>query len=71
MGDAGFPIGMLLGAVAGIGIGISIGIPIGGKQKPWSELTERERRTRTIYISAGSVLFVAWVAVFLVQLLTR
>jgi len=70
MGDASFSIGMLLGAIAGIGIGVSIGIAIGGKQKPWSELTDSEKRTRIISITAGVVLLVAGVIVFLVRLLT-
>ena len=68
--DSGFMIGWILGLAGGMGIGISIGISIGKKQKPWSELTDNEKRTRIISITAGVVLLVAGVVVFLVRLLT-
>ncbi|MFC2023054.1 hypothetical protein ACFLTL_02770 [Chloroflexota bacterium] len=61
-------IGWLLGLAGGMGMGISIGISIGKKQKPWSELAESERKIRIALISAGIVLLVAGVAVFLVLL---
>ena len=70
MGDASFSIGMLLGAIAGIGIGVSIGIAMGRKQKPWSELTDSEKKIRIAAITAGVVLLVAGVVVFLVLFLT-
>ncbi len=66
----GYVIGLAVGLGAGIAIGISIGIPIGKKQKPWSELTAGERKTRIISIAAGGVLFVAGVVVFLIRLLS-
>jgi len=68
--DSGFMIGWILGLAGGMGIGISIGISIGKKQKPWSELTDSEKRTRIISITAGVVLLVAGVVVFLVRFLT-
>lgn len=68
MGDAGFSIGVLLGFIAGIGAGTGIGIAIGVKQKPWSELTDSEKRTRIAFITAGGVLLVAGVVVFLIRL---
>ena len=68
--DSGFMIGWLLGLAAGMGIGISIGISIGKKQKPWSELTDSEKKTRIAFITAGVVLLVAGVVVFLVRFLT-
>jgi hypothetical protein len=68
--DSGFMIGWILGLAAGIGVGISIGISIGRKQKQWSELTDTEKRTRIISITAGVVLFIAGVIVLLVRLLT-
>ena len=68
--DSGFMIGWLLGLAAGIGIGISIGISIGKKQKPWSELTDSEKKTRIASITAGVVLLVVGVVVFLVLFLT-
>ena len=38
---------------AGMAIGISIGISIGKQEKPWSELTEKEKRTKKLLIGAG------------------
>jgi len=60
-------IGWMLGLAGGMGIGISIGISIGKKQKPWSELTESEKKTRIISIAAGVVLLVAGIVVLLVR----
>ncbi len=62
----GYAIGLAVGPSAGIAIGISIG----RKQKPWSELTAAERKTRIISIAVGGVLFVAGVVVFLVRLIS-
>jgi len=64
MGDAGFGLGLLLGFAAGIGTGISIGT----KQKPWSELNEREKKVRIGVIAAGSVLALALVIFFFIRL---
>ena len=64
----GYAIGLAVGIGAGIAIGISIGISIGKKQKPWSELTTAEKKVRIISISAGGVLFVALVVVYIVRL---
>ena len=65
--DSAYMIGWLLGLAAGMGIGISIGIAIGKKQKPWSELTDSEKKTRIVSITAGVVLLVAGGVVFLVR----
>jgi hypothetical protein len=62
----GYPIGLAVG----VGAGIIIGIAIGRKQKPWSELTAAERKNRIIGITAGAVLFIAGLVVFLVGLLS-
>ena len=51
-----YTFGMLLGVLIGIAIGISIGIAIGTKQKPWSELTEEEKKFRKIVIGAGVII---------------
>jgi len=64
MGDAGFSIGMLLGFIAGIGAGTGIGIAIGKQQKPWSELSEKERKLRIGLIALGAVLLVAGIVAF-------
>ena len=52
------------------GFGVVIGVAIGfyfcslsGKQKPWSELTETEKRWRIGLIIAGTVLFISGVIV--------
>ena len=68
--NSGFMIGWIIGLAGGMGIGISIGISIGAKQKPWSELTDSEKKKRIVAISAGVVLLVAGVVVFLIRLLT-
>jgi len=68
MDDAGFSIGMLLGFIVGVGAGTGIGIAIGAKQKPWSELSEKEKKLRVASITAGGVLWVAGVVVFLMRL---
>ena len=68
--DSGYMIGWILGLAAGMVIGISIGITIGTKQKPWSELTDSEKKTRIVIIATGVVLLVAGVVVFLVRFLT-
>jgi hypothetical protein len=60
--------GYAIGLAVGLGAGIAIGISIGRQQKPWSELTAGERKTRVIAIALGGVLFVAGVAVFLIRL---
>ena len=65
--ESGFVIAWLLGLAAGIGIGISIGISIGKKQKSWSELTEKEQKTRIWLIAAGVILLLAGVVVFLLS----
>jgi tetrahydromethanopterin S-methyltransferase subunit F len=50
------------GLIAGIVIGLAIGFIITrGKQKPWSELTEKEKRVRIWLIGAGVVLLAAGV----------
>ena len=62
--------GYAIGLAIGLGAGIAIGISIGRKQKPWSELTAAERKTRIISIAVGGILFVAGVTVFLVRLIS-
>jgi len=66
----GFVIGLAVGLGAGTAIGISIGIAVGKKQKPWSELSEGERKLRIGIVAALSVLVVALVVVFLIGLLS-
>lgn len=45
------------GLATGIAVGFALGLVVGRlgvKQKPWSELTEGEKRTRKIAIVASS-----------------
>jgi len=63
----GYAIGLAVGLGAGIAIGISIGISIGKKQKPWSELTPREKQLRIGLVALGVVLVVAGLVVFLLR----
>ena len=53
-----FVIGIPIGIAIGIAIGISLGISIGKKQKPWSELTEEEKRNRMILIGVGIIILI-------------
>lgn len=52
----GYTIGMLIGILIGLAIGISLGISIGRKQKPWSELTDKEKKYKKIIISIGIII---------------
>jgi hypothetical protein len=51
-----YTVGMLIGMIIGIAIGISIGISIGKKQKPWSELTDQEKKQKKLIVGAGVVI---------------
>lgn len=55
-----------IGFAAGIVVGLVIGFVTGRKQKPWSELTEKEKRLRMWLIGSGVILLAAGaVGVFL------
>jgi hypothetical protein len=57
-----------IGFATGIFIGLIIGILTTRKQKPWSELTEKEKRIRIWLIGGGVILLAAGiVAAFLVS----
>jgi len=47
------------GFATGIAVGLVIGLSAGRRQKPWSELSEREKKTRIGLIAAGVVLLAA------------
>jgi len=51
-------IGMALGLAIGFTVGLNLGIIIGKKQKPWSELTDEEKRQRKILIGAGLIILI-------------
>jgi len=65
-----FVIGIPIGIAIGIAIGLNLGIAIGKKQKPWSELTEEEKKIRKIAIGAGTAILLLGIIVFLWLLLT-
>jgi len=54
------------GFATGIAVGLVIGLFAGRKQKPWSELTEKEKRLRIRLIALGVVTLAAGIVVFLV-----
>ncbi|HUV02018.1 MAG TPA: hypothetical protein VMW67_00980 [Desulfobacteria bacterium] len=57
-------VGYIMGMAVGIAAGFAIGLAAGKKQKPWSELTEQEKKIRKLLIGAGVVLLVLGVMVF-------
>jgi hypothetical protein len=62
------------GFATGIGIGFVLGLVVGRlgvKQKPWSELTEKEKKTRKILIALSFAFVLLGVVAFLWILLTR
>ncbi|KYK22238.1 hypothetical protein AYK24_02490 [Thermoplasmatales archaeon SG8-52-4] len=61
---------LLLGLVIGVILGLNIGIVIGRKQKPWSELTDKEKKHRKILIGAGVIILVFGALAGLWQYLT-
>ena len=60
----------VFGILIGIAIGISIGIAIEKNKKPWSELTEKEKKIIRITIGAGIAILLLGVIVFSWLLLT-
>jgi hypothetical protein len=57
-----------VGFLLGLAVGFTGGIAIARQSKPWSEMTERERRMRTGLIVAGAVALAAGiVTLFLVK----
>jgi len=47
-----------VGYLIGMAVGLAIGFVVGRRQKPWAELTEKEKRIRIGLIAAGVVLLV-------------
>jgi len=56
------------GFAIGIAIGLAVGFASGRRQKPWSELTQKEKRIRIGLIAAGGVLLIAGVVVLLLTI---
>jgi hypothetical protein len=65
-----FVIGFANGIFIGMALGIAIEIAIGIKQKPWSELTEEEKKSRKNAICIGMSALVIGIIVFFWLLLT-
>ncbi len=62
------------GFAAGIGVGFALGLVVGGvgvRQKPWSELTEREKTTRKMVIGACSFFLLLGILALVWVLLAR
>ena len=62
------------GFATGIGIGFILGLVVGrlrAKQKPWSELTLKEKKTRKILTGVSFFLTLLGVVAFLWIFLTR
>jgi hypothetical protein len=54
-----------IGIMIGFAIGINVGIILGKQQKPWSELTEKEKKFKKLLIGVMSVILIIGVIVFL------
>jgi hypothetical protein len=54
-----------VGYAIGIFTGLAIGLAVGRRQKPWSELTQKEKRIRIGLIAAGVVLLAAGMVMLL------
>ena len=62
------------GFATGIGVGFVLGLIVGRlgvKQKPWSEMTEKEKKTRKIAIGAGSFLLLLGIIALVWVVLSR
>ena len=55
-----------VGYAIGIFTGLAIGLVVGRRQKPWSELTQKEKRIRIGLIAAGVVLLAAGIVMLLI-----
>jgi tetrahydromethanopterin S-methyltransferase subunit F len=54
-----------VGYLFGMASGLAIGFVAGRRQKPWSELTQKEKRIRIGLIAAGVVLLAAGIVMLL------
>lgn len=48
----------VIGIPIGMAIGIAVGINLGKYKKPWSELTEEEKRHRKIMVGTGIIILI-------------
>ena len=56
-----------VGYLLGMASGLAIGFIAGRRQKPWSELTQKEKRIRIGLIAAGVVLLAAGIVMLLMR----
>jgi len=61
MGEAN----LIIGIVIGVAIGLPIGLTTGRKQKPWSELNDKEKRVRIGLVVIGTILLIAGIFTFI------
>jgi hypothetical protein len=54
-----------IGYAIGIFTGLAIGFAVGRRQKPWSELTQKEKRIRIGLIAVAVVLLAAGIVMLL------
>ncbi len=64
-----FVVGFIIGMPIGTSLGIAIEIALGIQQKPWSELTEEEKKIRKNALFVGSLMLIIGIIVFLSLLL--
>jgi hypothetical protein len=64
-----FIIGFVIGITIGTALGIALEIAMEIKQKPWSELTEEDKKIRKNAISIGTIILLFGIFVFLWLLL--
>jgi hypothetical protein len=60
-----FVIGFITGIPIGTAVGIAMEIALGIREKPWSELTEEEKKIRKNALSIGIFTLIVGVIVFL------
>jgi hypothetical protein len=65
-----FVIGFVIGIPIGTAVGIALEIAIGIQQKPWSELTEEEKKIRTNALIVGTFILIVGIIVFLLSVMT-
>lgn len=53
-----------VGFAIGIAVGLIIGLIAGRRQKPWSELTDKEKKIRMGIIAILAISFIAGIVVF-------
>jgi len=65
-----FVIGFVIGIPIGTSLGIAIEIAIGIQQKPWSELSYKEKKMRKNAIILGMITLLLGIIVFMWLVLT-